>query len=147
MQRNKRQEKILYIIDTENIENQQQLTDILNKEGFKITQATVSRDIKELGLSKRKGPDGIACYKRPLDPKLSKLKTLFHQSVTKIDYTQNIIIIKTLSGSANSACALIDKLNHPYIVGTIAGDDTIMIVVRSSEFVPIVLKLLESYRD
>ncbi|MGI6136287.1 MAG: arginine repressor [Clostridiales bacterium] len=147
MQRTKRQEKILYIIDTDNIENQQQLTEVLNKEGFRVTQATVSRDMKELGLSKRKGIDGVAYYKRPIDPKLSKLKTLFHQSVTKIDSTQNIIVIKTLSGSANSACSLIDKINHPYIVGTIAGDDTIIIVVRSSEVVPTVLKLLESYRD
>lgn len=147
MQRNKRQDKILEIVETENIENQQQLTNILVGLNFKVTQATVSRDIKELGLIKKKGLDGLAYYKKPTDPKLSKLKNLFHQAVVKIDFTQNIIIIKTLSGSANSACALIDKINNPDIVGTIAGDDTIIIIARSIEVVESVVKLLESYRD
>lgn len=147
MSRTDRQEKLIEIINFNIIENQKQLTSLLREYGYDITQATVSRDIKELGLIKRKNTSGVSHYVKPVDPRLRKLKTLFHQSVIKIDYTGNIIILKTLSGAANSACALVDRIGENEIVGTIAGDDTVMIVVRSESSISNVIKLLESFRE
>lgn len=147
MSRSDRQEKLLDLITSFTVENQKQLTELLKQNSFDITQATVSRDIKELGLIKKRGFNGISHYVKPVDPRLKKLKTLFHQSVLKIDFTGNLIIIKTLSGAANSACALVDKFGEPEIVGTIAGDDTVMIAIRNESSVQNIIKLLESFRE
>jgi transcriptional regulator of arginine metabolism len=148
MSRSERQDKIIELLNVMVVENQKQLTDLLKAEGFEVTQATVSRDIKELGLIKKKSQlGGISHYIKPVDPRFRKLKTLFHQSVIKIDYTGNLIIIKTLSGAANSACALVDRLGETDIVGTIAGDDTVMIAVREASSVQNVIKILESFRE
>lgn len=147
MSRTDRQEKLLDLITSFTVENQKQLTELLKQNSFDITQATVSRDIKELGLIKKRGLNGVSHYVKPVDPRLKKLKTLFHQSVLKIDFTGNLIIIKTLSGAANSACALVDKFGEPEIVGTIAGDDTVMIAVRNESSVQNIIKLLESFRE
>ena len=147
MSRSERQDKLIEIINFNIVENQKQLTSFLREVGFNVTQATVSRDIKELGLIKRKNASGVSHYVKHVDPRLRKLKTLFHQSVIKIDFTGNIIILKTLSGAANSACALVDRIGENEIVGTIAGDDTVMIIVRNESSISNVIKLLESFRE
>lgn len=145
MSRQDRQTRLLKLIEERDIETQQELTDILLNEGFKVTQATISRDIQELGLIKTSTMGQKSRYVKPLDPRLQRLRTLFHQSVLSIDYTENFIVIKTLSGSANSAAMLIDHLENPEIMGTIAGDDTIFILVKTKEEVVRIIKQLNDF--
>lgn len=142
MSRAERQAKILEIIESRPVETQQELTALLKEAGFDATQATVSRDIQDLGLEKTNS-NGKR-YRKPLDPKFIKLKTLFHQSVLSVDGVGNLIVIKTLSGAANSACALIDKLEQPDIMGTIAGDDSILVIVRQAERLHATIELFRS---
>lgn len=144
MSRTDRQNRLLELIEENDIETQQDLTNILLAEGFKVTQATVSRDIQELGLIKSSSNGQKSRYIKPLDPRLQRLRGIFHQSVLHIDYTENFIVIKTLSGSANSAATLIDHLENPEIMGTIAGDDTIFILVKTKEEV---VKIVKQLRD
>lgn len=143
MVRQSRQQKLLQIITQREIETQQELMLALRAEGFDVTQATISRDIQELGLTKASSKGGRPHYIKPLDPKLSKLKTLFHQSVINIEGVGNMIVIKTISGTANSACVLIDKMEHPEIAGSIAGDDTIVVIIRNPKEVTNVVKQFE----
>ncbi len=147
MTRQARQDRLIEIIEERDIDTQQELTDILRSEGFKVTQATVSRDIQELGLQKTLTSGGKAHYVKPLDPKLMRLKVLFHQSVLGIDSAENFIVLKTLSGSANSAAILIDSLENKHILGTIAGDDTVLIIVRSKAEVSVIVKQLENFLE
>lgn len=147
MSRQKRQEKLLEIISEQAVETQQALTEALRAAGFDVTQATVSRDIQELGLVKSSKVGGKSCYMKPLDPKLVKLKSLFHQSVISIESVNNLIVIKTINAGANSACSLIDSLDLPEIMGSVAGDDTILIVVRNEKFVKKVIKKFSDLRE
>ena len=133
--------KIKEIIAKSEIDTQSALADALNSFGFNATQATVSRDIKELGLIKVPSESGSYKYSLPADSEetksvSSKILNVFCESVISINYSENIIVVKTLSGSANAAAALIDKLNVPEIFGCIAGDDTIMVVVSSANKAP-----------
>lgn len=145
MSRFDRQKRLLELIEERDIETQQELTDLLLLEGYKVTQATISRDIQELGLIKSSSNGQKSRYVKPLDPRLQRLKTLFHQSVLTIDSTENFIVIKTLSGSANSAAMLIDHLENPEIMGTIAGDDTIFILVKTKDEVVRIVKQLKDF--
>ncbi len=133
--------KIKEIISKNDIDTQSELAVALNSFGFKATQATVSRDIKELGLIKVPAMNGKYKYAIAADSEetksvSSKILNVFCESVISINYSENIIVVKTLSGSANAAAALIDKLNIPEIYGCIAGDDTIMVVVSSVDKAP-----------
>lgn len=145
MSRTARQNRLIQLIEEKDIETQQELTNILLSEGYKVTQATVSRDIQELGLIKVSSNGQKSRYVKPLDPRLQRLRGLFHQSVLSIDYTENFIVIKTLSGSANSAATLIDHLENPEIMGTIAGDDTIFILVKTKDEVVRIVKQLRDF--
>lgn len=136
MTREQRQSKLLDIIATQNLETQQELLEALWAAGCKVTQATVSRDIKELGLVKEASGKSKPRYVKPLYPRLMKLKTIFHQSVLNIDYVNNLIVIKTISGGANAASALVDEIAIPDIVGTLAGDDTFLVICRDEKRVP-----------
>lgn len=147
MSRQDRQAKLLEIILSKDVDTQQELTDLLTTAGFSVTQATVSRDIQELGLVKTTGGSGKPHYIKPLDPRLNKLKNLFHQSVLNIDYTGNLVVIKTIAGAANSACTLIDNITHDDIMGTIAGDDTILIIIKNIENVEKIVKLLRGFLE
>lgn len=134
-----RHAKILEIIAEKEIETQEELADELQKQGIDVTQATVSRDIKELRLIKVLSDDGKK-YKyatmNKVDNHVSdKLMTLLSESIINIDYAGNIIAIKTLSGTAPAAAEAIDTLNWNDIVGTLAGDNTIFILVRNEESV------------
>lgn len=147
MLRNARQTKILELIEKKDIGTQTELTNELNKEGFAITQATVSRDIKELGLVKVVSSNNKYKYLYPENSNQdSKLLNIFRESVLTIETALNQIVIKTISGSANSACVIIDKLNFSSIVGTLAGDDTIIIIVKTIKDVDEVYRALQTLK-
>lgn len=121
------------VIKDRDVGTQNEIVSMLRSAGYEATQATVSRDIQELGLIKEQLPGGGFRYVKPPDPKLQKLRTLFAEAVIKIDFSENFIVIHTLSGSANTAAALIDRMNNPEIMGTIAGDDTVLIIIKHTD--------------
>lgn len=131
-----RHARILSLITEFPIETQDELLSRLRQEGFKATQATISRDIKDLRLVKTLGSDGkyryVSTAKNSSDIR-SNFSSLFSSSVNSVDCAQNIVVIKTLVGMAQAVCAALDATSNRMIVGTIAGDDTIFAVCRSSE--------------
>lgn len=134
MIRTARQNKILELIANKDIDTQTELTSELRKEGYKITQATVSRDIKQLGLLKTATATSGYKYIYPeTKAQDTRLLTIFRESVISIDKAINLIVLKTISGSANSACVIIDKLNIKGVAGTLAGDDTIVVIIKTTE--------------
>ncbi len=146
MKQNARQQAILDIISRYEVGTQGELTNLLKKEGFDATQATVSRDINELGLIKTNGSVKKFCYSvKKNDEQIVKMSKIFKESVISFDVAMNLLVLHTFSGSANAATAMIDKLNIPQIVGTIAGDDTILVVTKNVEDVQKVTKILKEY--
>ena len=129
-----RHSKILELIEKYQIETQEELADKLKDHGMDVTQATVSRDIKELRLIKVMVDDMHYRY-APISHSESsinnKLLTIFTQSFVSCDYANNIVVVKTLPGMAQASASAVDTLKWPEIVGTIAGDDTIMVVCRA----------------
>jgi transcriptional regulator of arginine metabolism len=141
-----RHAKILEIIEKHPTETQEELAEELKKSGYNITQATVSRDIKELKLVKVLDENSIYKYAslKEHDSMLSeRLVKVFAESVLSVDYAGNIVVVKTFSGAANAAAEAIDVLEFRETVGTIAGDDTIFILVRNSDNVEIVIDRLK----
>ena len=136
MLRSARHAKILEIISTRNVETQEQLLEALQKEGFRGTQATISRDIKELRIVKELTSLGTYRYTisaNDLGSSFSaRLNTIFRECVISFDYAQNIIVVRTLPGLASAAGSAIDAMNLNTIIGTLAGDDTVMIVMRDT---------------
>lgn len=131
-----RHAKIIEIINSKEIETQEELADELKKCGMDVTQATVSRDIKELKLIKVLSNSGKYKYVAisPEQNFLSnKLVNIFSQTVLYVENIENFVIVKTITGSASAAAEAIDSLNFEEIAGTIAGDNTIFILVRSVE--------------
>ena len=130
-----RHSKILEIISEQPIETQDELLSRLKTEGYRVTQATISRDIKDLRLVKTLGGDGKYRYAEAQAGSSdirSNFDQLFVSSVVSMDIAQNIVVIKTLSGMANAVCAALDSTGNSSIVGTIAGDDTIFVACRSN---------------
>ena len=134
--KNNRQAKILEIISKKDIETQNQLMEALNEEGVRSTQATLSRDIKQLRLVKELSPNGSYRYAVPTSGELSdveeRLRKIFRECVTSFAVAQNIVVIKTLPGLANAACSTMDSMNIEDLVGTIAGDDTAFLAMKST---------------
>lgn len=132
-----RQNTILQLINDYQIETQYDLTEELKKRGFEVTQATVSRDIKELRLVKKQTDSGKSVYTKNSDTSFSdfdsRFNIIFRQCVMSVEYAVNNIVIKTLPGMAQAAGAAIDAMDLAEVVGSIAGDDTVMMVVRSEE--------------
>ena len=131
----KRQAKMLELIQKNDIETQEELSDYLEKEGFQVTQATVSRDIRELKLTKVAMSNGRQKYvalQETGEDMSRKYKRVFHDGFVSMDVAQNILVIKTVSGMA-MAVAAIDAMHMYEILGCIAGDDTIMCAIRSNE--------------
>ena len=131
-----RHARIIDIIDEHTIETQDELLTRLREEGFKATQATISRDIKDLRLVKTLGSDGKYRYvsaSRSSTDIRTNFSNLFSTSVNSIDVAQNLVVIKTLSGMAQAVCAALDSADYPSVVGTIAGDDTIFIACRTAD--------------
>lgn len=149
MARGLRQLKIIDIVNSNNIETQQELTDLLTEAGFESTQATISRDIKELGIVKIMTPNRKFryVYGHAERAVTNKFGNLFRESVLSIKSAQNIICIKTMTGSANTAAAFIDTLSLEEIIGSIAGDDTVMLVCSSDSVVESIIRILQSYLD
>ena len=134
--KSQRQAKILEIIANDNIETQEQLLAALQKEGFRGTQATISRDIKELRIVKELTSLGTYRYTTSTTELTgsfsARMNTIFRECVVGFDYAQNIIVIRTLPGLASAAGSAIDSMNMNAIVGSLAGDDTVMVVMRDS---------------
>ena len=132
----KRQANIVEIISNTNVETQEQLLKALEEEGFTSTQATISRDIKELRIVKELTSLGTYRYsvsEKDAPPALTdRLNTIFRECVTSIDYAENIIVIHTLPGLASAAGSALDAMKINVVLGTLAGDDTVMIVMRDS---------------
>ena len=130
----KRQAKMLELIKRNDIETQEELSDYLEREGYQVTQATVSRDIRELKLTKVAMSNGRQKYValQETDENLSqKYVRVFHAGFVSMDMAQNILVIKTVSGMAMAVAAALDAMHMHEIVGCIAGDDTIMCAIRS----------------
>lgn len=134
--RKSRQDAILELIKEKPIYTQDDLIKGLAKKGFDTTQATISRDIKELKLIKRIGKDGKSSYttsETSSEKLTSKFNAIFSEAVISSDYAINTCVIKTHVGMANAACAALDADPHSEIVGTLAGDDTIFALCRTEE--------------
>ena len=130
----KRQTKMLELIKKHNIETQEELSDYLQKEGYQVTQATVSRDIRELKLTKvamSNGRQKYAALTEANEDLSEKYTRVFRDAFVSMDMAQNILVIKTVSGMAMAVAAAIDAMHLHEIVGCIAGDDTIICAVRS----------------
>ena len=134
--KSQRQAKIMEIISTQNVETQEQLLDALRVAGFYSTQATISRDIKELRIVKEL--TGLGTYRYTTTQGevagtfSSRMNTIFRECVTGFDYAQNMVVIHTLPGLASAAGSAIDAMSMSIILGTIAGDDTVFVVMRDS---------------
>ena len=148
MHRNARQAMILEIIAQQDIETQEELCTELIKRNFNVTQATVSRDIKDLKLYKVTGTAKkykYAYIEGDGDAVNNKMRNLFRECVQNINSANNLIVIKTMRGNGSTAGAFIDMLQYKEIIGTVAGDDTVLIVVDSNENTPDVVSRLKEY--
>ena len=135
--KSKRQEEILRIIEEVDVETQDQLLEKLRLRGVTSTQATISRDIKELHLIKEL--TGYGTYKYVVSERKTslnfagRLRTIFKEGVTSFDMAQNIVVVKTMPGLASAACAAVDGMEIPDLVGSLAGDDTALLIMRTNE--------------
>ena len=131
-----RQEKIIEIISKRNIETQHQLISALLAEGIKSTQATLSRDIRDLNLVKEMSSDGVYRYvlgsKTGISDHDQRLKKILRECVVDYALAQNILVIKTLPGLANAACSALDSMDIYNLVGSIAGDDTAFLAMKDT---------------
>lgn len=129
-----RQAKIVEIISNANVETQEQLLQALTDQGFSSTQATISRDIKELRIVKELTSLGTYRYcvpEKDAPPALSdRLNNIFRECVIGVDYAENLVVIHTLPGMANAAASALDAMRSSAVLGTLAGDDTVVIVMR-----------------
>ena len=127
--KNRRHDAILEIIGERPVATQEMLIELLAEKGIKTTQATLSRDIQQLSLVKQRDENGV--YRYTLPASAAAEKSIFAESVISVDYAMNTIVLKCRAGMAQGTCAAIDSVSHEGIVGTIAGDDTIFILVRT----------------
>ena len=141
-----RQSIILEIISKQNIGTQNQLLEALAERGIKSTQATLSRDMKDMRLIKETGPDGIVRYVKPPETddrsNSSRLHKILKESVLSLDLAQNILVMKTLSGLASGACSAIDSMHFEGLVGTLAGDDTAFLAMKDEASANVLLETL-----
>lgn len=144
----RRQQMILEIIEERPITTQEELARELLARGIKTTQATISRDIKELQLVKVPVGPELYRYARPqrLEPprNYDRLRRLFRENVAKVDFSENLVLIRTLPGAAQGVASAIDHSGWKEIIGTVAGDDTILIIVKPRDVVGQVVERLES---
>jgi transcriptional regulator of arginine metabolism len=142
-----RQNKILELIATTDVDTQEKLADMLADAGYEVTQATVSRDIKELQLVKTLTPAGGYKYTAPgqeARPVSDRFVKIFRETIQSIACSGNIIVAKTLPGCANAAAEAMDNMGSGHILGTIAGDNTIMIVADDPENAPAMVERFKS---
>ena len=142
-----RREAIIELISNNDISTQDELTERLIAMGFDVSQATISRDIKELNLIKVEGTNKKYKYAKIDVSKheiSSQLISLFKQITTSIDCANNLIVVKTISGNASAAGMAIDQMKFSQIIGTVAGDDTLLIITKTSSDAEIILKVLRT---
>lgn len=145
MTKKSRLDEILRLIDTFEIDTQEELTEKLNNLGYNVSQATVSRDINELNLIKISGAEKKYKYsKANLSNETipSKIISLYKHVVTSVTYANNLIVIKTLGGNAGTAGMAIDAMHFPEILGTVAGDDTLLVIAKSNSDAETIVKSL-----
>lgn len=141
--KNYRHQKIMEIIQSNEVETQEELASLLSDAGFSVTQATVSRDIKQLNLSKVTSKSGRQCYSvssKKESVQGDRLVSILKAGFVSMEKAQNILVIKTVSGMAMAVAAAIDALPLSKMVGSIAGDDTIMCAIKSTEDVAVVMQ-------
>ena len=149
--KSKRHEKILELILETVVETQEDLMRLLREAGYPITQATVSRDIKELRLTKTLSPDGryrytfAAAERAPASDITTRFRTIFGQVVDSVDYAGHMVVVKCHTGMANAACEALDQMNFESIVGTLAGDNTFFILARTEEIARKLSQELQTY--
>ncbi len=132
----KRQNAILQIIEEKCIRTQEELSDALQRQGFDVTQATVSRDIKELCLLKKQTAGGsryTAPQREGFRESVGKVHSIFQSAVKTVDYAMHTIVIHTLPGMADVAAITLESMEWPEVLGTIAGDDTVLVILRDVE--------------
>lgn len=143
-----RQNRILELITSRNIETQEELVRLLNEENFKVTQATISRDIREMKLVKIMGEDGKSRYAPSTasgeQQPTQRFSRILQDTVISCSYSENMIVIKTLNGCANASCEALDSMKIEGVMGTIAGDNTIFVVAESSSKAPEIVEYIES---
>lgn len=142
-----RQNKILELIENNEIETQDKLVSMLKEHGYDATQATISRDIKELQLIKTLSSTGRYKYATAASQQglmTDRFSNIFKETVKSAAYSGNIVLLKTLSGCANAAAEALDSLGLPHVIGSVAGDNTIMFVVDDPEHSPEVVETLNS---
>ena len=130
-----RQAEIMNIIQTVDVETQEQLLDELRARGFSATQATISRDIKELRLVKELSSGGYryaSSDRKGLVDSDARLRNIFKEGVTSVDLAQNIVVVRTMPGLASAACSALDGMDIPGMVGSLAGDDTGILIMRDN---------------
>lgn len=151
-----RQKKILEIIGQTSVYRQEDLLVLLRESGFDVTQATISRDIRELRLTKTATGEGEYRYVANTAPgkpthaptrAATRFETIFRESVLEVDYAKNIVLVKCFSGMANAACELFDAMVWADVVGTLSGDDTFIIIMRSDEAAITISKQLHKYTN
>ncbi len=132
-----RQAKIKELVETQSVETQEDLMSLLRESNIDVTQATVSRDIREMMLFKATNGEGRYCYALPSEESVilsrTRIANIFHDSINGMDYSQNLCVIHTLPGLAQAVASIIDTSKWEEVVGTIAGDDTVLVIVRSGE--------------
>lgn len=146
----RRHQRILDIIRVQPIKTQEELADELAREGISVTQATISRDIKELRLIKAPVGDGTYRYTIPADRSIEdinkRVRRIFHEVAISIEDSENIIVIKTLEGAAQAVAAVLDDLAWSEVVGSLAGDDTILLVIKPAQRAHEVMARLNRFR-
>ena len=144
--KNTRQQKILELIKQHNIDRQEELQSLLKDCGFKVTQATVSRDIRELGIIKSEGDDGVYKYRVGKDKEKieisGKFALILKQAAYKVDSANNLIVIKTYTGMGSAVGAAFDAMELDGVLGTLAGDDTLLVIARDNNAAEDVTKKL-----
>ena len=148
MQRTLRQQKILEIIASKEIDTQEELCEELNKVNFNVTQATISRDVKELKLYKVAGAKKkykYASLDKYVDNVTDRMTSLFKSCVLSINSANNLIIVKTMRGNGATVGVFVDSLQINEIIGTVSGDDTLLIVVDTTEHTTKVIEILGEY--
>lgn len=144
----RRQAKILELIRTHVIETQEELAELLVREGIPVTQATISRDIKELQLNKLPSGGGRYRYALPEETPTAtwdKRRRIFQDSVLAIDHSENMIVIKSLPSTAPGVASAIDHLNWPELMGSVAGDDTVLVIIKPKDATPAIVERLRAF--
>ena len=117
---------------TENeVETQNELRELLERQGISVGQSTLSRDMRELGIVKRTNENEVNCYYSGMSGAEVRYNSIFAQSVVAMDHAQNMVVLKCRAGLANAACAVVDEQGFPTVMGSIAGDDTVFILTKS----------------